>query len=93
MKSKKYMKEQIEKEKICPKYGSDKKVKSGFMDRKQRYLCKNCDCHYTGGINGYLESIKIEAIRYYLEGIGFRQIERLLKVGRVSVDFFPNPTQ
>lgn len=55
------------------------------MNKKQRFLCKNCGCNYTGGINGYPESVKKEAIRYYLEGIGFRKIERLLKTSHVSV--------
>ena len=75
----------MKKEIKCPKCKWDIKVKSGKMKGKQRYLCKKCGCKYTGGRNGYPEEVKIEAIRYYLEGIGFRRIERLLGVSHVSV--------
>ena len=67
------------------KCGRTEKVKNGFNRGKQRYKCKNCGCNYTGTKNGYPDEVKQEAIRYYLEGIGFRRIERLLKVSHVSV--------
>ena len=35
--------------------------------------------------NGYPESTKREALKYYTEGLGFRQIERLMHVSHVSV--------
>lgn len=75
----------MEKEIKCPKCGSEKRVKSGFMKKKQRYKCKNCGCNYTGGINGYPEHVKRKAIQLYLEGNGFRRIERLMNVSHVSV--------
>ena len=40
---------------------------------------------YTGTKNGYPESTKREALRYYTEGLGFRQIERLMHVSHVTV--------
>ena len=75
----------MEKEIKYPKCRSEKRVKSGFYNKKQRYLCKECGCHYTGGRNGYPEHIKRKAIQLYLEGNGFRRIERILKVSHVSV--------
>ena len=48
-------------------------------------MCKNCGCNYTGTKNGYSEAVKQEAIKYYMEGMGFRRIERLLHVSHVSV--------
>ena len=75
----------MEKEIKCPKCGSKKRVKSGFHNKKQRYLCKECGCNYTGGHHGYPEHIRRKAIQLYLEGNGFRQIERILKVSHVSV--------
>ena len=75
----------MDKEMKCPKCGSEKRVKSGLKNKKQRYLCKECGCNYTGGRNGYPEHIKQKAIQLYLEGNGFRRIERLLKVSHVSV--------
>ena len=75
----------MEDKKICPKCGREEKVKNGFNRGKQRYLCKNCGCNYTGTKNGYSEAVKQEAIKYYMEGMGFRRIERLLHVSHVSV--------
>ena len=72
----------MEKEIKCPKCGSEKR---GFHNKKQRYLCKECGCYYTGGRNGYPDHIKRKAIQLYLEGNGFRRIERILKVSHVSV--------
>ena len=68
-----------------PKCGSEKRVKSGFHIEKQRYLCKECRCHYTVEQRGYPEHIRRNAIQLYLEGDGFRRIERILKVSHVSV--------
>ena len=48
-------------------------------------MCKNCGCNYTVGQRGYPEHIKRKAIQLYLEGHGFRRIERILKVSHVSV--------
>ncbi len=75
----------MDKELKCSKYGSDKRVKSGFNNKKQRYLCKECGCHYTVSQRGYSEHIRRKAIQLYLEGNGFRRIERILKVSHVSV--------
>ena len=48
-------------------------------------MCKNCGCNYTVGQRGCPEHIKRKAIQLYLEGNGFRKIERILKVSHVSV--------
>jgi len=71
-------------EKKCPKCGK-KKVKNGFMKGKQRYKCKCCGCSYIGSKNGYPDHIKLKYIKYYLEGNGFRRIERLMGDSHVSV--------
>ena len=44
-----------------------------------------CTCNYTVGQRGYPEHIKRKAIQLYLEGNGFRRIERILKVSPASV--------
>ena len=62
-----------------------KKVKNGFNRGKQRYKWKNCGCNYTGTKNGYPDEVKQEVIKYYLEGLGYRRIERLLKISHASV--------
>ena len=75
----------MKEEKRCPEYGSKEKVKNGYNRGKQRYLCKECGRNYIGTKNGYPESTKREALRYYTEGLGFRQIERLMHVSHVTV--------
>ena len=52
------------------------------MRGKQRYKCKCCVCNFTGGKCIYPVYI---AIKYYLEGNGFRRIERMMGVSHVSV--------
>ena len=73
----------IEEKKL--KFGKREKVKNGFMEGKQRYKCKCCGYNYIGSKNGYPDHIKLKAIKYYLEGNGFRRIERLMRVSHVSV--------
>ena len=55
----------------------------------QRYKCKTCGCNYTKSTpNGYPIEVKREALRYYLEGIGFRRIERLPGVSHTAVIYW-----
>ena len=71
----------------CPKCSSDKKVKSGFVNGKQRYKCKECSCNFTVEIKSTAKSKskKKDALYLYLEGLGFRSIGRYLKVSHVAV--------
>ena len=56
-----------------------RKNKNGFKKGIQRYKCKICGCNYTKSTPyGYPIEVKRDALRYYLERIGFRRIERLL---------------
>jgi transposase-like protein len=50
---------------------------------KQRYLCRDCKKIWTDGPDGrvkHSEEKKITALRMYLEGMGIRSLERILKV-------------
>jgi len=71
----------------CPKCSSDKKVKSGFVNGKQRYKCKECSCNFTVEIKSTAKSKskKKNALHLYLEGLGFRSIGRYLNVSHVAV--------
>ena len=69
----------------CPKCTARKFVKNGIVKGRQRYLCKECKYCYTVSEIGKPSSLKKQAIRLYLEGLGFRSIERILKVSNVSV--------
>ena len=70
----------------CPKCLSDKYVRSGFTKGKQRYKCKKCTCNFTQSHKkGATLEIKIMALKFYLEGMGFRSIGRMLNVSNVTV--------
>ena len=70
----------------CPKCKSDKNVKNGHVLNRQRYKCKGCGCGFTQSHKrGASLEVKLEALKLYLEGLGFRSIGRILKVSNVSV--------
>ena len=72
---------------ICPKCNAVKVVKSGIIDNRQRYKCKTCNYYFT--VNKIGKSIDsyyvIKALQLYIEGVSYREIERLLGVSHVSV--------
>ncbi len=73
--------------KICPQCQSKKVVKSGVVKEKQRYKCKDCGYHFT--VNKIGKQIDMyyvtKALQLYLEGLTYREIERILGVSHVSV--------
>ena len=70
----------------CPKCKSEKHVKNGIVNDRQRYKCKQCSLNYTVE---YKSGIKPEhkrlALMMYLEGMGFRSIARIIGVSYVAV--------
>ena len=70
----------------CPKCASEEKVKSGFMNGKQRYKCKCCNCNFTqSNKRGASFHTKLKALKLYLEGMGFRGTGRIIGVSNVTV--------
>ena len=69
----------------CPKCKSEKNVKDGIIKGKQRFKCKDCSYRYTVEGRGKSNSMKKDALRLYLEGLGFRSIGRFLNVSHVAV--------
>ena len=71
----------------CPRCFSKKIVKSGFVKEKQRYSCKKCSYHFTVSKLGKQVDpyYVVKALQLYLEGLSYREIERLLGVSHVSV--------
>lgn len=71
----------------CPKCNSNKSVKCGIIKEKQRFKCKDCGYHFT--VNKIGKSIEsyyvIKALQLYMEGLSYREIERILGVSHVSV--------
>ena len=70
----------------CPKCWSKNKVNSWKNKGKQRYKCKDCSCNYTKSELWKINfSIKVQALKMYLEWLWFRSIWRILWVSNVSV--------
>ncbi len=71
----------------CPKCKSDEYVKSGVIKGRQRFKCTSCGYHFTvfkegKNIDPYYV---VKSLQLYIEGISFREIERILGVSHVSV--------
>jgi transposase-like protein len=66
---------------ICKFCGGGELIKRGFVRGKQRYFCKLCKRHHVIGDDRekYSEQVKHTATILYLEGCGFRRIERILR--------------
>lgn len=71
----------------CPSCGSERYIKSGVIKQRQRYKCKDCSYFFTVNkvgkkIDDYYVS---KALQLYLEGLTYREIERILGVSHVSI--------
>ena len=70
----------------CPKCSANNSVKNGFVSTKQRYKCKECGCQFTRSYIGrYTQNIKLQALKLYKEGNGFRRIGRILGISFETV--------
>ena len=71
----------------CPRCYSEKLTKSGIVKGRQRFKCKDCNYNFT--VNKLGKEVDkyyvIKALQLYLEGVSYREIERLLGVSHVSV--------
>jgi transposase-like protein len=71
----------------CPRCQSEKRVKNGHINGRQRYRCKICKYDYT--VEQKSTSVSSDkkrvALQMYLEGLGFNSIGRILKVSHVAV--------
>jgi transposase-like protein len=73
--------------KLCPKCQSDDLAKSGVVKERQRWRCRSCNYHFTVEKQGKrIDSYYvIKALQLYIEGVSYREIERLLGISHVSV--------
>jgi transposase-like protein len=71
----------------CPKCDSEYFIKSGVVNNRQRYHCKSCGYYFTVFKEGKrIDSYYVtKALQLYLEGISYREIERILGISHVSV--------
>ena len=72
---------------LCPNCSSDRYIKSGIIKNRQRYKCKDCSYFFTVNklgkkIDDYYVN---KALQLYLEGLTYREIERILGLSHVSV--------
>ena len=72
---------------LCPNCNSNSIIKSGIINDRQRYKCKNCSYYFTVNklgkkIDDYYVN---KALQLYLEGLTYREIERILGISHVSV--------
>lgn len=69
----------------CPRCNSNKKVKDGIINKRQRYLCKKCGYRYTveeRGTSGYIKKL---ALQLFIAGVSYRNIGSIFKVSQVSI--------
>ncbi len=72
---------------FCPNCGAKDFVKSGIVKNKQRYKCKKCNYYFSvNKIGKQIDSYYVnKALQLYLEGLSYREIERILGVSHVSI--------
>ena len=72
---------------FCPNCNSEEYVKSGIIKGRQRYKCKKCNYYFTvNKIGKQIDSYYVnKALQLYLEGLSYREIERILGVSHVSI--------
>lgn len=72
--------------KLCPRCGSDKIIKSGFVAGKQRFRCRSCGFQFTRSVpRGRPQKEKVLAVLLYLHGMSMRSIGKIIGVSVVTV--------
>jgi transposase-like protein len=71
----------------CPKCQGNQIIKSGIINSKQRHQCKKCKYFFTvNKIGKKIDDYYVtKALQLYLEGLSYREIERILGVSHVTV--------
>jgi transposase-like protein len=72
----------------CPEYKSTHINKNGHKKGKQNYICVSCGRHFIDcyeATRGYSEEVKSECLKMYVNGLGFRGIERVKKVHHPTI--------
>jgi transposase-like protein len=71
----------------CPRCASTHIRKNGKKGSKQNYICVDCGRQFIDSYEhqGYSEEFKKECLEMYVNGSGFRAIERVKKVHHTTV--------
>jgi transposase-like protein len=75
----------------CPDCGSSHTRKNGRNKGKQNHICVDCGRQFIDHYNppkGYSEDIKRECLRMYVNGSGFRAIQRVKGVHHTTVIYW-----
>ena len=72
---------------ICPKCQQKNVIKSGIVKERQRFRCRDCNYYFTvkklgKQIDDYYVT---KALQLYLEGLSYREIERILGISHVTI--------
>ena len=72
---------------ICPKCQQQNVIKSGIVKERQRFRCRDCNYYFTvkklgKQIDDYYVT---KALQLYLEGLSYREIERILGISHVTI--------
>jgi hypothetical protein len=72
---------------ICPDCQSTKINKNGLKRGKQNHICLACRRQFIDVYSdrGYPQEVKKHCLHLYLEGNGFRRIERLTGVSHIAI--------
>ena len=71
----------------CKKCGSSSYHKSGTMNAKQRYRCKNCGCFFTEGDGRikYTDNERFLALTLFCKGLSLRSIAEIVGTNNVTI--------
>ena len=71
----------------CPRCQSFEVVKSGIISGHQRHKCKSCQFFFTvDKVGKRIDPYYVtKALQLYMEGLSYREIERLLGISHVSI--------
>lgn len=71
----------------CPNCNSTSYIKSGIVNDRQRYKCKKCNYYFTvNKLGKQIDTYYVnKALQLYLEGLTYREIERILGISHVSI--------
>ncbi len=74
----------------CPRCKSHHIRKNGKQRGKQNYICADCGRQFIEYHNqkGYSDEIKRECLEMYVNGSGFRAIERVKKVHHTTIIYW-----
>ena len=72
----------------CPECQSTNVNKNGHKKGKQNYICVKCKRQFIDddqAQKGYSEEVKRECLKMYVNGLGFRAIERVKNVHHTTI--------